>query len=89
MDQHQHTYDLANWPEGKCVCGDLGMYPPIEQVGSNAAGQTMFAPLPAERGPMFWCQVCGAHFMTAKWAYDHYKNTAPKVHIIVQLRLAA
>lgn len=85
---HFHTYDLANWPEGRCACGDLGMYPPIEQAGSDHQGRTLWAPLPVERGPAFWCQVCGSHFMTAKWAYDHYKQTSQsgEVHVIVQLR---
>lgn len=87
---HQHNYDLTNWPEGRCTCGDIGMYPPVEPVGYHGYGndKAMFASLPAESGPTYWCQVCGVHFMTARWAYDHYKSTAElgEVHIIVQLR---
>lgn len=84
---HQHNYDLTNWPEGRCACGDIGMYPPVEQVSSEKSEfRAMFASLPAGSGPTYWCQVCGAHFMTARWAYDHYKMAAPETHIIVQLR---
>lgn len=62
------------------------MYPPVEQVGSDASGKTLWASLPPESGPAFWCQVCGSHFMTQRWAYDHYKSMAPEVHVIVQLK---
>lgn len=86
---HQHSYDLTNWSEGRCACGDLGMYPPVEQVSSEKSEwRSMWAYLPPERGPAYWCQVCGAHFMSSVWAYDHYKTTAAlgEVHVVVQLR---
>lgn len=91
---HTHKYDLTTWPEGRCACGDLGMYPPIENVGNN-----MWATIPPERGPAFWCQTCGAHFMTQRWAYEHYSAPAKaaargelapcNLPVLVQLRQVA
>lgn len=87
-EAHYHNYDLSRWPEAKCViCGDIGMYPPIERVPIED-GREGYRPLHPSSGPAFWCQVCGAHFMTEKWARDHMASVAAlnETHVIIQLR---
>lgn len=59
---HYHVYDISAFPEGRCACGDLGMFPPVIRD-------------PGTVGPLLWCQVCGAKFLSMAGALDHVKES--------------